>query len=294
MDSCPLDETKVEEGIQALLKVLESHRLSQKKTLLTSSAPIFLQIDFVKIPKIKKRIIRIPLENSLLTDISNVCLIVADLIRGRKVNHEVTLNYYKKLLQKRGVLDVQKLHIMSSRQIRVEYAQFEAKRKLCNMFDAFLIDEKISKYLRPKLGKHFHRARKWPIPVRMKRKDLKSEILSKLKKTSMCLDGSGPTKTVQVGRVDMSLCEVSRNIIKVCKYISKHFPGGWKNIRSLNIKGLRSISVPIYMSLISRNSVPTPTIKQRKRKRILATDELSTVGKKVTVYRSGKVKIHRS
>lgn len=58
-----------------------------------------------------------------------------------------------------------------------------------------------------------------------------------------------PFLLFQVGRVDMSLCEVSRNIIKVCKYISKHFPGGWKNIRSLNIKGLRSISVPIYMSL---------------------------------------------
>lgn len=53
-----------------------------------------------------------PLENSLLTDISNVCLIVADLIRGRKVNHEVTLNYYKKLLQKRGVLDVQKVNFL--------------------------------------------------------------------------------------------------------------------------------------------------------------------------------------
>lgn len=51
-----------------------------------------------------------PLENSLLTDSSDVCLIVADLIRGRKVNHEVTLNHYKKLLQKRGILDVQKVN----------------------------------------------------------------------------------------------------------------------------------------------------------------------------------------
>ena len=50
---------------------------------------------------------------------------------------------------------------MSSRQIRIDYATFEAKRKLCKMFDVFLIDNKISSYLRPKLGKEFPKARKW-------------------------------------------------------------------------------------------------------------------------------------
>lgn len=49
--------------------------------------------------------------------------------------------------------------------------------------------------------------------------------------------------------MDMSSSEISQNIITVCNYISEHFPGGWINIRSLHIKGLRSIAVPIYMSL---------------------------------------------
>lgn len=51
-----------------------------------------------------------PLQNSLLTETSDVCLLVADLIRGRKVNHELTLNHYNKLLKKRGVTDVQKVN----------------------------------------------------------------------------------------------------------------------------------------------------------------------------------------
>lgn len=43
------------------------------------------------------------------------------------------------------------------------------------MFDIFLIDNKISSYLRPKLGKEFHKARKWVMNL------LESHILKPLK-----------------------------------------------------------------------------------------------------------------
>ncbi len=37
-----------------------------------------------------------------------------------------------------------------------------------------------------------------------------------------------------------------------------------------------------------------PKLKRKKKKSILAVDELSTVGKKVSVYRCGKVVVHDS
>lgn len=52
------------------------------------------------------------------------------------------------------------LNILPSRQVRVDYVQYEARRKLCSNYDIFLIDEKISSYLFPKLGKEFTKSRK--------------------------------------------------------------------------------------------------------------------------------------
>ncbi|XKL60929.1 hypothetical protein PGB90_007986 [Kerria lacca] len=293
MTTSKLNETKVKEGVENLFKILQQHKNFKKKSLLSKVEPIFLQIDFIKVPNVKKTIVRIPLEHSLVTNTSEVCLIVADLIRGRKVNHEMTINRYKKILEKKGITDVQRINIVPSRQIRVEYSEFEARRKLCNMFDIFLIDNKISSYLLPKLGQPFYRTRKWPIPIRIKRKNLKDEILSKLKKSSMALNGYGTSKVMQVGHINMSIEEITDNIISVENYISTKFPGGWDNIRSLHLKGLRSAAIPIYMSLISANDVKKPVLKTRKRKAILAEDELTTIGKKVTVYRDGTVKIHK-
>lgn len=43
---------------------------------------------------------------------------------------------------------------------------------------------------------------------------------------------------------------------------------------------------------VSRNDVPTPVIKNKRRK-LRFTDELTTIGKKVTVYPSGRVKVHK-
>ena len=43
---------------------------------------------------------------------------------------------------------------------------------------------------------------------------------------------------------------------------------------------------------VKKNDIPTPTMKTKRRKRVLATEEVSIVGKKVTVYRSGRVKVH--
>ncbi|XP_065214727.1 ribosomal L1 domain-containing protein 1-like [Planococcus citri] len=293
MSESVLQVEKVKEGVGALLDILNKQDEAKSKNILDDTTPVFLQIDFVKIPKIQRRIVRIPLEHSLLTDTSDVCLIVSDLIRGRNVNHEVTVNHYDKLLKKKGITDVQKIDVIPSRRIRVDFDQYEAKRKLCDMYDFFLIDEKISAYLRTKLGPSFTKSRKWPVPIRIKRKNLKDEILSKLKKTSLCLDGSGTTKTLQIARKDMTPEEITDNILSVSKYISDTFPSGWKNIRSLHIKGPKSLALPIFMSCILPNDVPTPTIKTKRTKRSKkrASGELATLGKKVVVYPGGRVKV---
>lgn len=275
-------------GINVLVDMMNKHN---SNNLLQGSKPIFLQVDFIKIPQVEKKVIRIPLPHSLLMETSDVCLFVPDLIRGRNVNHEMTITHYKKLLEKRGISN-EISQIIPCRQFRVEYSTYEAKRKLCNMFDIFLIHNKISEFLIPKLGSQFHKDRKWPIPIRMKRKNLKDEITSKLKKTSMWINDFGFTKTIQVGHSEMPIDHIAENIVFLLNTIGYYAPfWTWKNVRSLHVKGERTPAIPLYMSLAVPNDVPTPS-KPVKKKLPPVTDELSTIGKKVTVFPNGRIRIN--
>lgn len=46
------------------------------------------------------------LPNSLITDTTDICLIVPDLVRGRNVDHERTYHHYKDLLAEKGIKNI--------------------------------------------------------------------------------------------------------------------------------------------------------------------------------------------
>lgn len=46
------------------------------------------------------------LPNSLVTDTTDICLIVPDLVRGRNVDHEKTYHHYKDLLAEKGIKNI--------------------------------------------------------------------------------------------------------------------------------------------------------------------------------------------
>lgn len=46
------------------------------------------------------------LPNSLITDTTDICLIVPDLVRGRNVDHEKTYHHYKDLLAEKGIKNI--------------------------------------------------------------------------------------------------------------------------------------------------------------------------------------------
>jgi len=133
--------------------------------------------------------------------------------------------------------------------------------------------------------------RKWPIPIRIKRKNLKDEISAKLMKASILLNESGQTKAVQVGHVEMNSTQIAENVVAICNYIGDHLPSGWDNIRSLHIKTARSIALPIYKSLASKNDVANPVLKSLRVQKPPVRDELSILGRDVIVYPDGRVKV---
>ncbi|XP_025201960.1 ribosomal L1 domain-containing protein 1-like [Melanaphis sacchari] len=283
-----LDIKKVEAAVNGLFTLIKNDSNLPKTELWDEATPIHLVITGVKIGVGPKRVIRIALPNSLITDTTDICLIVPDLVRGRNVDHEKTYHHYKDLLAKNGIKNIKT--ILPARQIRVEFNEYEARRNLCNSHDIFLIDQKISGFLVKKLGKEFYIKRKLPITVKLTKKHLKAEIESKLHKTSFFLDYRGSTKTVQVGHMQQTVKQVAENIVATFNNLAHSYPGGLKNIRCLLIKGPTSESLPIYYSLISRNEVNGPYIKSTlysKDKEV----EGELFGKRVLVKPNGDVTI---
>lgn len=183
----------------------------------------------------------------MYTDGSEICLIVPDLKRGRRQDHEPTIEYYEELLKTKGVTCVKR--ILPVRQIKVEYDQFELKRKLCGYYDCFLVDSKLSGLVAHLLGKVFFEKRKLPVPIRMSNSNLNATIENALHKAHMNLHSAGNSYSVQIGNTGMSPEILAENLKSCIKDLAKYFPGGWENIRSVHVKTDKSISVPVYLTL---------------------------------------------
>jgi len=96
---------------------------------------------------------------------SDVCLIVRDLQKGLKVDHGPSANHFKDLLADKGVGPELVSTVMPLRELKVEYKPFETKTALCHRHDAFLVDDRILKFVPKFLGKPFYKRKKFPIPV---------------------------------------------------------------------------------------------------------------------------------
>lgn len=84
----------------------------------------------------------------------DVCLIVKDFEKGIKADHEPTVNHFNEMLAVNGIDDI--TQVISLRELKVEYKQYEAKTSLCQKFDIFLVDDRILRMVPKLLGKQFY------------------------------------------------------------------------------------------------------------------------------------------
>ena len=86
-------------------------------------------------------------------------MIVKDLEKGLKIDHEPTLNHFNEALEEKGVDNI--TQVISLRELKVEYKQYEAKHSLCQKFDIFLVDERILRLVPKFLGKPFYSKKRY-------------------------------------------------------------------------------------------------------------------------------------
>jgi len=298
-----LNQAKIADFVEALLKIHNGKqskidKTGEKKTQLfgAEETPVNLQISAIKVPKeSRKHLVKIALPHVPLVDTKDICVFVKDLEKVKNVkkdivDHEDTVNHFKDLISAQGV-DV--ASVISLRELKVEYKNFEAKTALCHRHEIFLADMKILRFLPKFLGKPFYSRKKFPCPINLKSKDLKKEVNKALSTVFLPLGNQGSCSMLRIGNTSMKPNHLVDNILQATEILAKRYPGGWKNIRSIHLKTETSMSIPIHISNLSANDVGyVDTTAPQKAKKEPITDELSTVlDAKVTVTANFDVKV---
>jgi len=290
-----LQPEQVQDAVTAFSKLLELSRAeTEKKSLFSSDGEkVALQVSGIKIPREKERqVVRVRLPHCPLPDTKDICLIVKDLQKGIKVDHEDTVNHFSQLLQEKGVA-AKVTQVISLRELKVEYKQYEARNQLAMRFDLFLADDRIIRLLPPLLGKAFYSRKKLPLQVNLTKADLAGELERAVCTSQLPLTHQGSCSAITIGMSTLPDSKLAENCVAVVSALESRYPGGWSNLRSLHLQA-GSCSLPLYVSL--RSPAQVGMVRgARKETRRPVEDELSTVvGGRVVVTPSGTVRLKRS
>lgn len=163
------------------------------------------------------------------------------------------------------------VRVLGVEKLRKRYKSFEQKRALLAEFDIFMVDDRIIKIVAEFLGKTFYQSKaKRPIPIRLTagayidknaKKDSKEaqnvvgtpqgvakEIETALNSTYLSMSQSANT-SIRIGTLSMTAQQITANTTAVVNaVVPKHVEQGWRNVRSLHIKGPATKALPIWLA----------------------------------------------
>lgn len=155
--------------------------------------------------------------------------------------------------------------------LKKRYKSYEQKRSLLAEYDIFMVDDRVLKIVAEFLGKTFYQSKsKRPIPIRLTagafidktaKKDQKEpqnvvgtaqgvakEIETALNSTYLSMSASANT-SIKVGKLSMTPQQLTENVSAVVNaLVPKHIEQGWRNVRSLHIKGPATKALPIWLA----------------------------------------------
>lgn len=289
MPTASITDDLVNSCLTALLDVIVPND-RQKNKIFEDEKPIFAEIHSMKIQNTKGNV-RFVLPHSTVASTGEVCLVTPDIKKGRKHDHEPTIDRWEEILRKEGVTGVKT--VLPVRQLKVEYDQFELKRRLLTQHDFIMVDTRVLNHVSHILGKMFFKKHNMLVPVRInEEKNLKKSIDIGLR-TAILRLSEGETSTITIGHTAMSKEKLKENIIALVHQLQTKFPGGEANIRAISLKLPLSVSLPLYLTLRPSSTVKPPRLTQKRPKHYtVLEDELSTMpGKVVRVAPDGTVKL---
>lgn len=153
------------------------------------------------------------------------------------------------------------------------------QRKLCDSFDLFLCDERISKFMPKLLGKNFYKKRKFPVNVTLTggNQVVTKSLKKALESVHGLVSGQGSSTSVTIGHTGMTSQQISENISAVVSHMITVIPGGWPNISGLYVTTTKTTSIPLYVSTTSADKVELPP-DVKKEKRLIASGDPGLIG----------------
>ncbi|RDB18954.1 putative ribosome biogenesis protein C8F11.04 [Hypsizygus marmoreus] len=207
----------------------------QESELLPGKEPnIWLNVTVKKIPSGHKfKPVKIPIAHPLVDPRTTpICLITKDPQRE-----------YKDLLETHKIKFISR--VVGIEKLKGKFKPFEARRMLLKENGLFLADERIVPLLPKLLGVKWFEAKKQPIPVCLKRKDLKAELERAISSTYMN-QNQGTCTSIKIGTLSQKPTHILANLETALPIIANHIQGGWENIQALHIKTNSSVSLPIW------------------------------------------------
>ncbi|KAL7157398.1 hypothetical protein ABFS83_02G074800 [Erythranthe nasuta] len=246
--AAPITASRVEQStITAAVTALLKHKAaaaatSDKLQLLPQDDYIYLNLTLKKIPtNPSTKPFKIPLTHPTLDPNSQVCLIIDD----RPQTPTPPSDQIKKLI-KSQCIPISKVVKLSK--LKTNYKPFEAKRKLCDSFDMFLVDKRIVHFLPKLIGKEFFKKKKLPLGVDLGKKNLKAQVEVALGSALLYLR-SGTCSVTKVGRVDMEKDAIVENVLDAINGAVDRVSKKWDGVRSLHLKFSDSVALPVYQAM---------------------------------------------
>ncbi|CAG0916327.1 unnamed protein product [Notodromas monacha] len=297
-NSAPSAERLRKNIVKAVAGVLASAKVADGGNLDLFSdvddMKVFLRMGFFKNPGIKRTItFLLPhphhLRNKAVRP-AEVCLFVKDLPDHRN-DPEKTAEHYKDIFSELGIDDI--TQIMTTGEVKREMNHFKVKANLARKYDAYLADNDVKPFITNVLGKNLRSSGRMVMPVNMKAKNLKEELSKALSRCCIPLKAFSDQSSAYVGRGFQTEDHIVENVLKAVDVLKQSLPGGWANVRQLNLQSdLMTLAVPIYQALSSGNEVEIDQEEYKEDTKTPIVDRLSTKpGVTISVAASGIVEV---
>ncbi|KAL0306731.1 UNVERIFIED_CONTAM: Ribosomal L1 domain-containing protein 1 [Sesamum radiatum] len=212
-----VSSSTVESAVNALLKYKAAHSATEKLQLLPQDDYIYLNLTLKKIPN----------------------------PHDRPQTTTPPSEQIKKLIKSQNI-PISKVIKISK--LKTDYKPYEAKRKLCDSYDLFLVDKRVVHLLPKLIGKQFFKKKKLPLGWDLRKSNLKLQVERALGSALLYLR-TGTCCVMKVGKVAMEKDEVVENVIDAIKGAVERVPKKWDGVRSLHLKFYDSVALPIYQAM---------------------------------------------
>jgi len=168
--------------------------------------------------------------------------------KTKKRDPEEAIEAFKERLAEANITYIKT--IIPLAKLKKEYSTYELKKKLCNSYDMFLIDGKISGHVAGSVLRKAFQKRNKLIPVTVSNQNLQKTIEAALHKTRYLQPVIPQLISIAVGNIKMKATDVASNIVAVLEQLKTEYIGGWLNIQNVHLKPAAQSAIvhPVYIS----------------------------------------------